>query len=80
MLVNISLIGNTWEPKYGNKPLLQATYQIRLKQPELGTYYKIIYKDSARIVFQALGLAKVIESIPGQEVLKLLDLLELGDV
>jgi hypothetical protein len=30
MLVNISLVGNTWEPKYRDKPLFQATYQIRL--------------------------------------------------
>jgi hypothetical protein len=60
--------------------LFQATYQIRLRQLEPGTYYKIIYRDSARIAFEALGLARVIEGIPGQEVLQLLDLLEPGDI
>jgi hypothetical protein len=32
-------------------------------------YYKVIYKDLARIIFEILGLARVIESILGQEVL-----------
>jgi hypothetical protein len=39
-----------------------------------------MYKDSARIVFKVLGIAKVIENILGQEILKLLDLLEPGDI
>jgi hypothetical protein len=60
---------NTWEPKYRSKTLFQATYQIRLQQPEPRTYYKIIYRDSARIAFETLGLARVIEGVPGQEVL-----------
>jgi hypothetical protein len=60
--------------------LFQATYQIRLQQPEPGTYYKIIYKDSARIAFEVLGLARVIKGILGQEVPQLLDLLEPGDI
>jgi hypothetical protein len=62
-------VGNTWEPMYRDKPLFQAIYQIRLQQLEPGIYYKIIYKDLARIAFEALGLAKVIEGVLGQEVL-----------
>jgi hypothetical protein len=42
---------------------------VRLQQLEPGTYYKVIYKDSARIVFEVLGLARVIEGVLGQEVL-----------
>jgi hypothetical protein len=80
MLADISLQGNTWEPKYGDKPPFQATYQIRLRQPEPGTYYKVIYRDSARIAFEAPGLARVIEGVSGQEVPQLLDLLEPGDI
>jgi hypothetical protein len=68
------------EPKYRDKPLFQVIYQIRLRQPEPGTYYRVTYKDSARIAFEILGLARIIEGIPGQEVLQLLDLLELGDI
>jgi hypothetical protein len=45
-----------------------------------GTYYKVIYRDSARIAFEAPGLARVIEGVLGQEVPQLLDLLELGDI
>jgi hypothetical protein len=26
ILANVSLTGNTWEPKYGKKPLFRATY------------------------------------------------------
>jgi hypothetical protein len=80
MLADISFQGNTWEPKYRDKPPFQATYQIRLQQPEPGTYYKVIYRNSARIAFEALGLARVIERVPGQEVPQLLDLLEPGDI
>jgi hypothetical protein len=39
-----------------------------------------MYKDSVRIVFEVLGLVRVIEGIPGQEVPQLLDLLEPGDI
>jgi hypothetical protein len=39
-----------------------------------------MYKDSARIVFEVLRIARVIEGILGQEILKLLDLLEPGDI
>jgi hypothetical protein len=60
--------------------LFQATYQVKLKQPEPGTYYKIIYKDSARIAFEVPGLTRVIEGVLGQEVPQLLDLLEPGDI
>jgi hypothetical protein len=60
--------------------LFQAIYQVRLRQPEPGTYYKIIYKDLARIIFEIPGLARVIERVLGQEVPQLLDLLEPGDV
>jgi hypothetical protein len=80
MLIDISLQGNTWEPKYRDKPLFQATYQIRLRQPEPGTYYKVIYKNSARIMFETLGLARVIKRVLGQEIPQLLDLLESGDI
>jgi hypothetical protein len=31
-------------------------------------YYRIIYRDSARIAFEAPGLARVIEGVPGQEI------------
>jgi hypothetical protein len=31
-------------------------------------YYKIIYKDSARILFEVPGLARVIKGVLGQEV------------
>jgi hypothetical protein len=68
ILASVIITGNLWEPKYGNKPPFQATYQPRLRQPEPGTYYEVIYRDSIRIVFQALGLARIAESIPGQEI------------
>jgi hypothetical protein len=42
---------------------------MRLRQLEPGIYYKIIYKDLARIIFETLRLARVIEGVPGQEVL-----------
>jgi hypothetical protein len=42
---------------------------VRLRQLEPGTYYNVIYRDLARIAFKALGLARVIERILGQEVL-----------
>jgi hypothetical protein len=60
--------------------LFQATYQVRLRQPEPGTYYKVIYKDLARIAFEVLGLARIIEKVLGQKILQLLDLLEPGDI
>jgi hypothetical protein len=80
ILANISLTGNMWEPKHGSKPPFQATYQPRLQQPEPGTYYEVIYRDSIRIVFQALGLVRVVKGIPGQEILYILDILEPGDI
>jgi hypothetical protein len=43
-------------------------------------YYKVIYRDLARIAFKIPGLARVIEGVLGQEVPKLLDLLEPGDI
>jgi hypothetical protein len=51
-----------------------------LRQPEPGTYYQVIYRDSARVVFRALGLVTIIEGVPGQEILCLLDLLEPGNI
>jgi hypothetical protein len=33
-----------------------------------------------RIIFQALGLARVAKGIPGQEILYILDLLETGNI
>jgi hypothetical protein len=73
-------MGNIWEPKYRNKPLFQVTYQIRLRQLEPGIYYKIMYKDLARIAFEVPRIARVIEGVLGQEIPKLLDLLEPGDI
>jgi hypothetical protein len=43
-------------------------------------YYRVIYRDSARIAFEVLGLARVIEGVLGQEVPQLLDLLKPGDI
>jgi hypothetical protein len=43
-------------------------------------YYRISYKNSARIAFEVLGLVRVIENILGQKIPKLLDLLEPGDI
>jgi hypothetical protein len=80
MLASITSTGNLWEPKLRSKPLFQVIYQPRLQQPEPGTYYEIIYKDLMRVVFQALGLVRVAESIPSQEKPHLLDLLEPGDI
>jgi hypothetical protein len=51
-----------------------------LGYPEPGTYYKVIYRDSIRIVFEAPGLARICENIPGEEILDLLDILEPGDI
>jgi hypothetical protein len=33
-----------------------------------------------RIVFQALGLARICENMPGEEILSFLDILEPGDI
>jgi hypothetical protein len=60
--------------------LFQGCYQPRLKQPKPGTYYKIIYRNSIRIIFQALGLVWIYENIPGEEIPSFLDILEPGDI
>jgi hypothetical protein len=39
-----------------------------------------MYKDLARIVFEVLRITKVIENILGQEIPKLLDFLEPGNI
>jgi hypothetical protein len=39
-----------------------------------------MYKDLARIIFEVPRITRVIEGILGQEILKLLDLLEPGDI
>jgi hypothetical protein len=69
-----------WEPKERNKPLFKGCYLLRLGYPEPGTYYKIIYRDSIRIVFETPGLARICENILGEEILDLLDILEPGDI
>jgi hypothetical protein len=33
-----------------------------------------------RIIFQALGLVRIYENIPGEEIPSFLDILELGDI
>jgi hypothetical protein len=40
----------------------------------------VSYRDLIRIVFETLGLARVAKRIPGQEILYILDLLELGNI
>jgi hypothetical protein len=80
VLGEVTSTGNVWELKHGDKPLFQGYYQPRLRQPEPGTYYKIIYRDSMRIIFQALGLARICENVPGEEIPSLLDILEPGDI
>jgi hypothetical protein len=69
-----------WEPKKGNKPLFKGRYLLRLGYPEPGTYYRVIYRDSIRIVFEAPGLARICENVPGEEIPDLIDILEPGDI